>query len=77
MHDRVAIGKSMAARLGERRGGDRKSEEFQSANNCTLIEGKTRDLAAEQAGFGNHETYRQAEKVCDEAVPDLVAGPGA
>jgi N6-adenosine-specific RNA methylase IME4/ParB-like chromosome segregation protein Spo0J len=70
--ERVAIGKSMAARLGDRHGGDRRSEEFQTANNCAL-NGDARDLAAEYAGFGNHETYRQAEKVCDEAVPELVA----
>jgi ParB family chromosome partitioning protein len=50
--ERFAIANSMAARLGERRGGDRRSEEFQTANNCGLIEEK-RDLAAEHAGFGN------------------------
>jgi ParB family chromosome partitioning protein len=68
----VAIGKSMAARLGERHGGDRKSKEFQAANSGGL-NGDTRDLAAEYAGFGGHETYRQAEKVCDEGTPELVA----
>lgn len=67
--ERVAIGKSMAARLGERRG--RPGQE--KVPNLAQFDGeKTRDLAAEQAGFGGHETYRQAEKVCDQAVPELV-----
>lgn len=56
------------------RGGEaiERARNFKRQNNCGSIEEK-RDLAAEHAGFGNHETYRQAEKVCDEGVLELVA----
>ncbi len=30
------------------------------------------DIAAEKAGFGNRQTYRQARKVTEEAIPELV-----
>lgn len=33
---------------------------------------KTRDAAAERAGFGNHETYRQASKVVENGTPRLI-----
>jgi N6-adenosine-specific RNA methylase IME4 len=33
---------------------------------------ETRQLAAEAAGFGNETTYRQARKVTEEAIPELV-----
>jgi hypothetical protein len=33
---------------------------------------KTRDAAAERAGFGNHETYRQAAKVVANGTPRLI-----
>ena len=33
---------------------------------------KTRDAAAERAGFGNHETYRQAAKVVQNGTPTLI-----
>src|SRR5262245_13424790 len=33
---------------------------------------KTRDAAAERAGFGNHETYRQAAKVVEGGTPRLI-----
>src|SRR3954452_11938997 len=33
---------------------------------------KTRDIAAERAGFGNPETARQAEAVVRNGVPELI-----
>jgi hypothetical protein len=33
---------------------------------------KSREIAAEKAGFGNETTYRQARKVTEEAIPELV-----
>jgi hypothetical protein len=33
---------------------------------------KTRGAAAERAGFGNHETYRQAAKVVQNGTPRLI-----
>jgi hypothetical protein len=33
---------------------------------------KTREIAAEKAGFDNHETYRQARRVVEKGAPELV-----
>ena len=33
---------------------------------------KTRQIAAEKAGFGNETTYRQAKNVVEHAEPELV-----
>jgi DNA methylase/ParB-like nuclease domain len=55
--ERVAIAKAIERRIGNRRG--------QRVQKIAQVEPgqKTRDAAAERAGFGNHETYRQAAKV--------------
>ena len=37
-----------------------------------LPQGRTRDLAAKAAGFGNGKTYEQAKSVVDSGVPELV-----
>jgi hypothetical protein len=68
----VAIGRSMAGRLGERQG---QRTDLELPHNSAEVEpgAETRDLAAEKSGLGSHFTYEQAEKVCDEAVPELVA----
>lgn len=56
--------------MGERRGGDRKS-------NVPIVtfdglDGKRSDeIAAEKAGFGSHMTYRRAKRVVDKGVPEL------
>ena len=76
--ERVAIGRTMAGRLGERRGGDHGNQytggKVQDFALCQAE--KAPALAASYAGFGNHETYRQAEKVCDEAVPEVGGAEG-
>ena len=42
--------------------------------NFAEVAGKeTRQVAAEKAGFGNAETYRQAKTVVTQAEPELVA----
>jgi ParB family chromosome partitioning protein len=64
--ERVAIAEAVAAELGERRGGDRRSDDFQSAKSCGLKVEETRDIAAKKAGFGNAETMRQAKAVAFE-----------
>jgi len=67
--ERVAIGRAIEERLGERRG--RPSENVQ--NSAQFDAGtKTRALAAERAGFGNHQTYRQAKAVVESGSPELV-----
>jgi hypothetical protein len=38
---------------------------------------KTREIAAEKAGFGNPRTYQQAKKVTENGAPELVAAMDA
>lgn len=76
MSERVAIGRAIEERYGERRGGDKKSK----AKNLAFdpnAGNKTDSIAAKQAGFGNPETYRQAKRVVDQGAPELVAAVDA
>lgn len=76
--ERVAIARAIAAELDERRGRPNKEKVQDFAQ---LPEGeaqapekgqKTTDFAAKKAGFGNRETFRQAEAVITKADPELV-----
>jgi hypothetical protein len=64
--ERVAIAKAIERQIGNRRG--------QRVQNFAQVGPgqKTRDTAAEGAGFGNHETYRQAAKVVENGTPRLI-----
>lgn len=64
--ERVAIAKAIEQQIGNRRG--------QRVQKIAYVEPgtKTRDAAAERAGFGNHETYRQAAKVVANGTPRLI-----
>ena len=74
--ERVAIGLAVEAELkaqGERRGGDTSSGEQRNPQNFAECKGKeTREIAAQKAGFGNPETYRQAKAVVQNASPELI-----
>jgi len=64
--ERVAIGKAMEAKFGERRG-------RQNPRNCAELKGDdTREIAAKRAGFSSKDTYERAKKVVDAGVPELV-----
>jgi hypothetical protein len=65
--ERVAIGKALEARYGERRGQSNRQ------NFAELKGQRTDELAAEKAGFGNRTTYEQAKKVVETAVDEVVA----
>lgn len=69
--ERVAIGRALEELIGERRG--RPSADI--VENFPQFEGgvKTRDLAAQKAGFGNARTYQQAKSVVESGTPELVA----
>ena len=71
--ERVEIGLAIEAELAKRNGvrRDRLPVENFPQVDC-VPEGKTRDLAAEKAGFGNGKTYEQAKKVIDEAPEPVV-----
>jgi hypothetical protein len=64
--ERVAIARAIERQVGNCRG--------QRVQKIAHVEPgrKTRDTAAERAGFGNHETYRQAAKVVANGSPRLI-----
>ncbi len=57
--ERVAIGQALEAELGERRGGDKKSNAKNLDIDPSISGQRTDTIAAEKSGFGNPETYRQ------------------
>lgn len=69
--ERVAIAMAIADELNERRGRPRSAEKVQEIAPIPRGE-KTRAFAAKKAGFGNHETFRQARHVVEKAEPELV-----
>lgn len=68
--ERVAIAKAIEDRTPERRGRPGKEKPQEVAEISRGAE--TRGHVAESAGFGNHETYRQAKLVVETARPELV-----
>src|ERR1022692_2622881 len=74
--ERVAIAKAIEKHIGNRQG-QRTDKERKSSNFGEKIPevdpGKrTRETAAEKAGFGNDKTYRQAAKVVANGTPKLI-----
>jgi len=61
--ERVSIAKAIEKQMPERRG---KSQNFDS------MVGRTDDIAAKRAGFGNRQTYRQAMKVVANGSSNLI-----
>lgn len=78
--ERVAIGQAVEAELGKRQGqrtdlaSDGQESLLELRQNFDEVEpGKRTDqIAADKAGFGNKETYRQAKAVVEKAAPELV-----
>ena len=79
---RVAIGEAVEAELkamGERRGRPKQGNDQQvelvegeiSRNLDEFPNGRTDEIAAQKAGFGNKDTYRQAKTVAHHATPEL------
>ena len=69
--ERVAIARAIERQIGNRRGQRTDRQRVQQIAQVDPGE-KTRDKAAEKAGFGNHETYRQAAKVVESGTPRLI-----
>lgn len=68
--ERVEIAKAVSAELGNRQG-QRTDKEL--PQNFGEVKGReTAEIAAQKAGFGNPETFRQAQKVVDSGTPSLV-----
>ena len=69
--ERVAIAKAIERQVGNRQGQRTDKQRVQKI--AQVDPGKrTRETAAEKAGFGNHETYRQAAKVVENGTPKLI-----
>lgn len=69
--ERVAIARAIADELGNRQGERSDMEHVQEIAQVPRGQ-KTREFAAKKAGFGNRETFRQAENVVNNAEPELV-----
>lgn len=70
--ERVAIARAIANEIGDRRGTNQHSKEVPQ-NIADAHKGQeTREFAAKKAGFGNRESFRQAEAVTERAAPELV-----
>ncbi len=69
--ERVAIGQEVEKLLGNRQG--QRTDLELPHNRAEVDRGKeTRDIATQKAGFESRESYRQAKKVVEHGVPDLV-----
>jgi len=68
--ERVAIVAALQNQLSTRHGKNQYSKE--DVENFPPLEGKTRDIAAKAAGFGNGKTYEQAKKVVEDGSPEVV-----
>ena len=73
--ERVHIGRAVETEASKRHGGDRRSDDFQERKNSPL-KGKSSEIAAQRAGFGNDRTYRQAKEIVEaaEAEPERFQG---
>jgi len=74
--ERVAIGKALEAEIGKRQG---QRTDLEPVEDLPQVPPgtKTREFAAEKAGFGNPRTYQQAKKVTEAGTPELVAAMDA
>jgi ParB family chromosome partitioning protein len=69
--ERVAIAKAIERQIGNRRG--QRTDKGLRGFFPEVAPGKrTRETAAEKAGFGNDKTYRQAAKVVENGTPRLI-----
>lgn len=78
--ERFAIAKAVEEEIGNRRG---QRNDLKSEGQCCLLDDglrqnfvevgkRTDDIAAEKAGFGNRETYKQAGKVVENGTQELI-----
>lgn len=69
--ERVSIAKTIEAQIGNRQG-QRTDGELRGKIPEVAPGRRTREVAAEKAGFGNDKTYCQAAKVVEEGTPKLI-----
>jgi ParB family chromosome partitioning protein len=68
--ERVLIAQAVERSLGNRQG--QRTDRGLPQNIAEVKGRESRDIAAERAGFGNRETYRQAKDVVENAASELV-----
>ena len=73
--ERVAIGETMEAEIGERRGNPDLKPDEPIVDNCPQLEPgqKTRDIVAKKVGFGSGKEYERAKKVASKGSAELNA----
>jgi hypothetical protein len=69
--ERVAIAKEIERQIGKRRG-QRTDKQLVEKTPQVPPGKKTREAAAEKAGFGNDRTYRRATNVIESGAPRLI-----
>ena len=72
--ERVVIGRAVEDLVSERHGSNQYQAKVDVQNIAhPVVPGqKSREIAAQAAGFGNTETYRQAKQVVENGTPELV-----
>jgi DNA modification methylase len=68
--ERVAIAKAIERKVGNRQG--QRTDQLRGKIPEVAPGKRTRETAAEKAGFGNDKTYRQAAKVVENGTPKLI-----
>lgn len=68
--ERVAIAKAIERKVGNRQG--QRTDQLRGRIPEVVPGKRTRETAAEKAGFGNDKTYRQAAKVVQNGTPKLI-----
>jgi hypothetical protein len=69
--ERTAIGRAIEEELGNRKG---QRTDIEPRENFPEVErGRTEEIAARKAGFGNYKTYERAKSVVDRGTPELIA----
>lgn len=69
--ERVAIARAVEKKVGNRQG-QRTDKQLRGKIPEVAPGKRTREIAAEKAGFGNDKTYRQAVKVVQNGTPKLI-----
>ncbi len=73
--ERVAIGETMEAEMGERRGNPDLKPDEPITDNCPELQKgqETRDIVAKKVGFGSGKEYERAKKVASKGSAELKA----
>ncbi|WP_323011192.1 hypothetical protein, partial [Paracoccus sp. (in: a-proteobacteria)] len=71
--ERVAIGRAVEAALAGRRGSNQYQTKEGPVNLPEANGRETREIAAAKSGYGSEKTYRDAKRIIDAGIPEIVA----